>query len=205
MMRHEDFQRLASAASKAGQEQAQLHAKALRHVGPDFATAAEAARYLRLSPRRICDVLKEMDAPVNAAGRVPWRRLWKMLWQIQEVPETAHDIMMQPLLTVSDVAARVGVTERSIIRDTDRAYPRYGLPRHVQLSERARRFHPTMVELWELQEPLPEWMRPEPVRPRLPRGVRPRPLRSDGPLAPHGQPASDNPEHIGKNDNRPFV
>lgn len=174
MTRYEDLDRLAKMVAQEQPKHVGLQAEARQRLGPGFATAPEAARYLQVSSRRVQEVLKTCGTHLNGAGRVQWTTLWAALWQIQEVPEAAYDMMMQPLLTVGEVAKIVGVTDRSILRDTDRSRPRYGLPRHIQISERARRFHPVMIECWEMQEPIENWMQVAASPPRLPRGLRPR-------------------------------
>jgi len=202
MTRYENLNGLAKAVKQEQPKHGELQAEARHRVGPGFATVAEAARYLRLNPRRVGEVLKAHDAPLNPAGRVRWTTLWGALWQIHQVPETAYDIMMQPLLTVAEVAEHAGVCERSILRDTDRQRPHYGLPRFVQLSERARRFHPTMINCWDMQETIEDWMQVSVPAPRLPRGLRPRGKLAK--LAVTGS-ISDSPAVIGKNDIRPLV
>lgn len=192
MSRHVNLDRL----TKTAAQEEPKHAS--------FATTADAACYLRLNSRRVRDVLEAHGAPLNPAGRVRWATLWMALWHIPEVPETAYDMMMRPLLTVAEVADRVGVTERSILRNTDRQRSRYGLPRHVQLSERARRFHPMMILAWEMQEPIEDWMQATAQAPRLPRGLRPRLVRSDSRISPAESQSSDHRAGIGRNDNRSF-
>lgn len=202
MTRYEDLNRLAKAVSRKQPKHFEIQAEARQRMGPGFATVAEAARYLRLNPRRVGEILKAHDASLNPAGRVRWTTLWAALWQIHQVPETAYDTMMQPLLTVAEVAEHAGVCERSILRDTDRQRPHYGLPRFVQLSERARRFHPVMINRWDMQEPIEDWMQVSVPVPRLPRGLRPRGKTAN--LEVIG-PISDTPVIIGKNDIRPLV
>lgn len=175
MTRYESLKRLAEMAVQEQPKQDEgVKAEARQRVGAGFATVPEASCYLQVSPRRVREVLKAYEAPLNPAGRVQWTTLWSALWRIQQVPADAYEMMMQPLLTVAEVAERVGVAERSILRDISRPYPRYGLPRHIQLSERARRFHPLMIECWEVQEPIANWMHASAPASRLPQGLRRR-------------------------------
>lgn len=176
--------------------------QAVRSVGPGLVTLPEVADYLQIGRRSIRCVLQEHGVPVNPAGRVRWADLWKVLWLIPEVPPAQYSMMMRPLLSVAETANRVGVCAKSIIRDSGRKHPRYGLPRHLQLSDRTRRFHPEMILLWEMNEALEDWMHP--VASRVPqfRGLRPRRPTSKQQIPPAEAQSSDKPAGKVKNDNR---
>ena len=144
-------------------------------AGPGLASVSAVADHLRIGRRSIADVLAAHRVPVMRTRRVRWDALWQALWQIPTVPPDAYDAMMAPLLTVADVAEITGMSTRSILRDGDRARSAYALPRHVRLSERNRRYHPEMIHLWAMQQPLEDWMRPVKTRPKsLARALRPR-------------------------------
>ena len=149
-----------------------LQSDSLRLTQPLLTTKSVLADHLVVSARNVANVLSEHGIEPNPAGRYDWRRVWSKFWNIHDVKQTQIAIMQSPLLTVEDVAPLVGVSARSILRDGDRARPRYGLPHFIQLSQRARRYHPEMILLWQLEAPLEDWMKPVVKRGR--RGVRPR-------------------------------
>jgi len=140
--------------------------------GAGHATTADLSLYLGMSLRTVPEVLDEHGIRTNRAGRTMWADIWEKLWHIPEVPAERHELMRKPLLTVEQVAERAGMSPRSILRDGDRGRSRYGLPRHVQLSPRRRRYHPEMILLWEMEMPLEDWMRPVTRRARM--GLKPR-------------------------------
>lgn len=142
-----------------------------RLKGAGYATASELSTYLRISLRSVPDVLSNYGVKTNRAKRTFWSEVWQKLWNIPDVPTVYHDVMRTPLLTIEDVADRVGVSARSILRDGDRTESLYGLPRNILLSPRRRRYHPQMIYLWEMDLPLEEWMRAV-KRPRA--GLKPR-------------------------------
>lgn len=176
--------------------------QAARGIGPGFATLSDVADYLRINSRSVRCILQENAVPLNAAGRVKWVDLWKELWLIPNVPTAHYSMMKHPLLSVTETASRVGVCAKSIIRDTDRKRPKYGLPRHVQLSKRNRRFHPEMILMWELNEALEDWMQPVASRGPQFRGLRPRLVASNDQTSATKLQSSDRPAGKGKNDNR---
>lgn len=176
--------------------------QAARGIGPGLATLSEVADYLRIGRRGVRCILREHSVSLNAAGRVKWADLWRELWLIPSVPPAHYSMMKHPLLSVTETASRVGVCAKSILRDTDRKRPKYGLPRHVQLSERNRRFHPEMILMWELNEALEDWMQPVASRGPQFRGLRPRLVASNDRISAAKPQSSDNPAGNGKNDNR---
>jgi hypothetical protein len=155
------------------------HNSHARLKGAGHASASDLSVYLCVSLRAVPEVLKEQGIKTNRAGRTDWSDVWEKLWYIPDVPAAYHDIMRKPLLTIEEVADRVGVSARSILRDGDRARTRYGLPRHVQLSPRRRRYHPEMIHLWEMDLPLEDWMRAVNRRPRV--GLQPRLSQNNSP------------------------
>lgn len=125
-----------------------------------FASASDLGTYLGVSQRRAKNVLECFGIKTNRAGRTRWINVWDILWNIHNVPAQHHELMKRELLNIEQVAGRVGVSPRSILRDGDRSRSLYDLPRHVQLSPRRRRYHPEMILLWEMELPLEDWMRP---------------------------------------------
>jgi hypothetical protein len=148
------------------------HRDSLRSTQPLLTTKSMLADHLVVSTRNVANVLSEHGIEPNPAGRYDWRRVWSKLWHIHDVKQSQVTTMQSPLLTIEDVAPLVGVSARSILRDGDRARPHYGLPRFIQLSPRARRYHPEMILLWQLEAPLEDWLKPVVKQGR--RGVRPR-------------------------------
>lgn len=145
-----------------------------RRLSGDLATRGEVAAYLSIASRSTGPILDAFDVKPNRAGRYEWARIWNALWHIPNVPREHSTMMRQTLLTVADVAELIGVSPRSILRDGDRSRSRYELPRFVQLSPRARRYHPLMIFQWQAELPLDEWMRPVQQRQRISRGLRRR-------------------------------
>lgn len=143
-----------------------------RLKGAGHARASDLSVYLYVSLRAVPEILEGQGIRTNRAGRTAWSDVWEKLWNIPDVPEVYHDVMRKPLLTIEEVADRVGVSARSILRDGDRTGSLYGLPRHVQLSQRRRRYHPEMIHRWEMDLPLDDWMRAVKRRPRV--GLQPR-------------------------------
>ena len=178
--------------------------QATRGIRPGLATLSEVADYLRINSRGVRRILQEHAVPLNAADRVKWADLWKELWLIPSVPSASYSMMKLPLLSVTETASRVGVCAKSIIRDTDRKRPRYGLPRHLQLSERNRRFHPEMILMWELDEALEDWMQPVASREPRFRGLRPRHVASNDRISSAKPQPFDKPAGKRKNDSRSF-
>lgn len=128
--------------------------------GAGYANTSDLCAYLGVSQRSVPKVLAELGVKTNRAGRTSWASVWENLWKIRDVPTPYHELMKRALLDPDQVAERVGVSPRSILRDGDRARSRYELPRHIQLSERRRRYHPEMILLWEMELPLEDWMKP---------------------------------------------
>jgi hypothetical protein len=146
--------------------------QAAHAIGAGMATSAEIASYLRVSDRLMPMLLQTKKLTCNRAGRFTWEQVWNTLWHIPQVPPEQYQKMKIPLLDVTDVAERAGVCERSVLRDGNRKAPRYGLPRHIQLSKRVRRYHPSMIFLWEIDEALEDWMQPVRSKMNRRRGLR---------------------------------
>mgnify|MGYP003139314335 CR=1 FL=1 len=146
--------------------------QALKSIGAGLATSSEVASYLRISGRSLPMLLAEGKLKCNRAGRFAWADIWRDLWQIPDVPPSQYGRMKASLLTTVEVAQRAGVSDRSILRDGKRKTSLYGLPRHLQLSTRLRRYHPAMIFLWETGESLEDWMRPVRTKSTQRRGLR---------------------------------
>lgn len=146
--------------------------RAAQDIGAGMATRGQISDYLRISSRFIPNLIDARIIKCNKAERFSWANVWRDVWQIPDVPAKHFSKMMVPLLTVSEVAKRVGVSERSLVRDGDRKTPLYNLPRHVQLSPRHRRYHASMLFLWEIEEGLDDWMLPVRSKSSVRRGLR---------------------------------
>lgn len=146
--------------------------QAAHAIGAGMATSSEIASYLRVSNRTMPMLLQAKKLTCNRAGRFTWEQVWNTLWHIPQVPPEQYQKMKTPLLDLTDVAERAGVCERSVLRDGNRKEPRYALPRHIQLSPRMRRYHPSMIFLWEIDEALDDWMQPVRSKMTRRRGLR---------------------------------
>lgn len=132
-------------------------------LGPGFVQVGELADYLGTSGRSVAALMSGKSVFRNKAGRFAWEDIWWKLWRVRNVPAEAFGPMKRPLLTNADVAAILGVHERSIRRDGDRGKNRYELPTHLDLSERIRRHHPMRIECWSKGLLVPAWLDPVPA------------------------------------------
>lgn len=145
-----------------------VRAAAARLQGPGFATRRMLADHLQVGVRDVIALVAPLGLRPNRAGRFAWDEIWLRLWGIRGVPPARFDAMRMALLTSADLARMLGVSERSIRRDGNRAAPRYGLPPHLDLAARIRRHHPLRIHAFERGlEPEPWLQAPSPVRGRL--------------------------------------
>lgn len=139
-----------------------------------YAAPGALAKYLRVSPRHVKEYCVGWQLVPNRAGRFAWADIWRVLWAVREVPAGYHDRMKEPLLDNRDIAAKLGVSERSIQRDVTRTASRFELPRSIALTSRTRRHHPLLIEFWVANVLEPQWLRAAP-RPTSVGGVTWRP------------------------------
>ena len=131
-----------------------------RLLGPGFATRRDLTTYLGIGPRNDLKCIGHRFLKPNRVGLFSWTDIWFRLWRIRNVPVHAFEPMKSPLLTNADVAALVGIHERTIHRDGELPVSRFNLPDFLDLSHRMRRHHPMRIAAWEREQPTPSWLQP---------------------------------------------